>query len=281
MLRTAVAALAVIAVTVPLGTPVAAAKNGDTHITSVGLTQTVDCNDATLFVNGSDNIITAVGNCWAVTIQGSGNTVVADNVINDITVYGFNQTALYKNGEPVVVEYARSFFPVILIVLVVRSFLFEPFRIPSNSMMPTLMDGDFIFVSKFAYGLRLPVLNTRVVPLGEPQRGPFRLREQLGVPPGAQGRQLLVGDARLHRPSVMNLQTRRAAVDQRDPGVDQLHQRGRQPGLGGGLADRGRDRHQGPVGVGRLLVDVYVRGARFGGVHCLLSGCGQDGAGMV
>lgn len=108
MLRTAVAALAVTAVTVPLGTPVAAAKNGDTHITSVGLTQTVDCNDATLFVNGADNIITAVGNCWAVTIQGSGNTVVADNVINDITVYGFNQTALYKNGEPVVVDRGRE-----------------------------------------------------------------------------------------------------------------------------------------------------------------------------
>ena len=63
--------------------------------------------------------------------------------------------------EPVVVEYARSFFPVILIVLLIRSFLFEPFRIPSDSMMPTLLDGDFIFVNKFAYGLRLPVLNTQ------------------------------------------------------------------------------------------------------------------------
>jgi signal peptidase I len=73
--------------------------------------------------------------------------------------------------EPLYVEYARSFFPVILIVLVVRSFLFEPFRIPSDSMMPTLMDGDFIFVSKFAYGLRLPVLNTKIVPIGDPQRG--------------------------------------------------------------------------------------------------------------
>ena len=73
--------------------------------------------------------------------------------------------------EPVVVEYARSFFPVILLVLLIRSFLFEPFRIPSDSMMPTLLDGDFIFVSKFAYGLRLPVLNTRIVDLGAPQRG--------------------------------------------------------------------------------------------------------------
>jgi signal peptidase I len=73
--------------------------------------------------------------------------------------------------EPVIVEYARSFFPVILIVLLIRSFLFEPFRIPSDSMMPTLLDGDFIFVNKYAYGLRLPVLNTKIVSVGEPKRG--------------------------------------------------------------------------------------------------------------
>ncbi len=73
--------------------------------------------------------------------------------------------------EPVAVEYARSFFPVIVIVLVIRSFVFEPFRIPSDSMMPTLFDGDFIFVSKYSYGLRLPVTNTLVVPTGTPRRG--------------------------------------------------------------------------------------------------------------
>jgi signal peptidase I len=73
--------------------------------------------------------------------------------------------------EPVVVEYARSFFPVILAVLLLRSFLVEPFRIPSNSMMPTLLTGDFILVNKFAYGLRLPVLNSKLLPLGEPRRG--------------------------------------------------------------------------------------------------------------
>ena len=73
--------------------------------------------------------------------------------------------------EPLAVEYARSFFPVIVLVLVIRSFLFEPFRIPSDSMMPTLFDGDFIFVSKFSYGLRLPVTNTLVIPTGSPQRG--------------------------------------------------------------------------------------------------------------
>jgi signal peptidase I len=70
-----------------------------------------------------------------------------------------------------VVDFARSLFPVILIVLVVRSFVVEPFRIPSPSMMPNLVDGDFIFVNKFAYGLRLPVTYTRVFKTGEPHRG--------------------------------------------------------------------------------------------------------------
>jgi len=73
--------------------------------------------------------------------------------------------------EPVLVEYARSFFPVLLIVLVVRSFMFEPFRIPSGSMVPTLLVGDFIFVNKFTYGLRLPVLNQKVWEVGQPGRG--------------------------------------------------------------------------------------------------------------
>lgn len=77
--------------------------------------------------------------------------------------------AAYK--EPILVEYARSFFPVIFAVLVLRSFLVEPFRIPSNSMMPTLLTGDFILVNKFDYGLRLPVLNTKFLEIGEPKRG--------------------------------------------------------------------------------------------------------------
>ncbi len=72
---------------------------------------------------------------------------------------------------PPLVSYSRSLFPVILIVLAVRSFVFEPFRIPSASMMPGLMDGDFIFVDKFSYGLRLPLLHLKMVPIGDPQRG--------------------------------------------------------------------------------------------------------------
>jgi signal peptidase I len=72
---------------------------------------------------------------------------------------------------PSPVEYCKSFFPVILAVLLLRSFLVEPFRIPSGSMMPTLLVGDFILVNKFSYGLRLPVLDTKVMELGKPQRG--------------------------------------------------------------------------------------------------------------
>lgn len=73
--------------------------------------------------------------------------------------------------EPALIEFSRSFFPIVLVVLLIRSFAFEPFRIPSSSMMPTLRVGDFIFVSKFSYGLRLPVLNTKILSLGEPERG--------------------------------------------------------------------------------------------------------------
>lgn len=73
--------------------------------------------------------------------------------------------------DPVLVEYAKSFFPVLFVVLILRSFIFEPFRIPSGSMMPTLLVGDFILVNKFSYGIRLPVVNTKVFDTGEPARG--------------------------------------------------------------------------------------------------------------
>ena len=73
--------------------------------------------------------------------------------------------------EPGTVDYARSFFPVAFIVLIVRAFIFEPFRIPSDSMMPTLLDGDFIVVNKYSYGLRWPVVNQKFIDIGSPQRG--------------------------------------------------------------------------------------------------------------
>jgi signal peptidase I len=89
-----------------------------------------------------------------------------------------------RGGRQTLVEYSRSFFPVLLIVLVIRSFVFEPFRIPSGSMMPTLLQGDFIFVKKFSYGLRLPVTETKIIETGAPDRGDvvvFRLPQNPSI----------------------------------------------------------------------------------------------------
>ena len=78
---------------------------------------------------------------------------------------------LQDGKEPLILEYSKSFFPVIFAVLLLRSFLVEPFRIPSGSMMPTLLVGDFILVNKFSYGIRLPVLHTKILEVDEPKRG--------------------------------------------------------------------------------------------------------------
>ncbi|MGH3969920.1 MAG: DUF3060 domain-containing protein, partial [Mycobacterium sp.] len=96
-------AVAACAIAIPVAlAPVAHAKNGDTHVTGEGVEQTVDCNNATLIVNGTSNTINALGTCWAVTVMGSGNTVVADTVVNDITVYGYDETVYFHNGDPVI-----------------------------------------------------------------------------------------------------------------------------------------------------------------------------------
>jgi len=83
----------------------------------------------------------------------------------------FRKLRRKTDAEPWWIEYPKSFFPVILIVFLLRSFLFEPFKIPSGSMVPTLVVGDFILVNKFAYGIRLPLLNKKIVDVGDPQRG--------------------------------------------------------------------------------------------------------------
>ncbi len=85
--------------------------------------------------------------------------------------YVFRKRRAPDAKEPLWVEYGASFFPVILIVFVLRSFLVEPFKIPSGSMMPTLLVGDFIVVNKYTYGIRLPVINKKIVELNAPQRG--------------------------------------------------------------------------------------------------------------
>jgi signal peptidase I len=85
--------------------------------------------------------------------------------------------------EPLVVTYARTLFPVLLAVLLFRSFVFEPFRIPSASMMPGLVDGDFILVDKFRYGLRLPLINKKVLSTWAPQRGDVVVFRSTSGPP--------------------------------------------------------------------------------------------------
>jgi signal peptidase I len=107
---------------------------------------------------------------------------------------------------PIVVGYARALFPLLLIVLVVRSFIVEPFRIPSASMMPGLVDGDYIIVDKFSYGLKLPLLNTEILRLGTPRRGDvvvFRLPSDPSIHyikrlVGLPGDHVVVHDNRLY-----------------------------------------------------------------------------------
>lgn len=76
-----------------------------------------------------------------------------------------------RSPEPVALDYARSFFPVLLLVFLLRGFVAEPFNIPSGSMLPTLEDGDYILVNKFSYGVRLPILRTKIMDTWEPKRG--------------------------------------------------------------------------------------------------------------
>ena len=88
--------------------PTAHAKNGDTHVVGQGIEQVLDCNDATLLVNGTQNNVVAKGNCWAVTVMGSSNTVVADSVMHDITVYGWDETVFFHNGDPFIWDRGRE-----------------------------------------------------------------------------------------------------------------------------------------------------------------------------
>ena len=98
----------VVAATPAAPSPAAHAKNGDTHVIGQGLEQTLDCNDATLIVTGTANVVNAKGNRWAVTVMGSSNTVVADSVTHDITVYGWDQTVFYHSGAPFIWDRGRE-----------------------------------------------------------------------------------------------------------------------------------------------------------------------------
>lgn len=96
---------------------------------------------------------------------------VSDAGGKHLTGKTLEETRVKVEKEPLLVEYSRSLFPVILVVLILRSFMVEPFRIPSGSMMPTLLIGDFILVNKFDYGIRLPVINKKIIDIGSPSRG--------------------------------------------------------------------------------------------------------------
>lgn len=89
----------------------------------------------------------------------------------DVLVLAPKRKQAQSDKLPFVIDYARSFFPILLLVFCVRSFAYEPFRIPSGSLKPTLLIGDFILVNKFDYGVRLPVTHTKLFSNGEPQRG--------------------------------------------------------------------------------------------------------------
>lgn len=88
----------------------------------------------------------------------------------DILFWAKKRRAANKK-EPIVIEYARAFFPVLLLVLLIRSFVGQPYRVPSSSLAPTVLPGDLIAVEQYAYGLRLPVINTKIVNIGEPKHG--------------------------------------------------------------------------------------------------------------
>jgi signal peptidase I len=98
--------------------------------------------------------------------------VIISGLFAFIDILFFARKRAKKNKkQPWFFEYARSFFPLLLLVWVIRSFIIQPYRVPSGSLAPTVFPGDFIAVSQFSYGLRLPVLNYKIVNIGEPKRG--------------------------------------------------------------------------------------------------------------
>jgi signal peptidase I len=100
--------------------------------------------------------------------------VIVTGVINLLDKCYFRKRRTSDKSSHVV-DYARAFFPILLIVWVMRSFIFQPYRVPTGSLEPTVMPGDFIAVEQFAYGLRMPVLNEKVINIQEPKRGDIAL----------------------------------------------------------------------------------------------------------
>jgi signal peptidase I len=97
--------------------------------------------------------------------------LVVTGIVSALDAVYFAKRRAAGVKEPWWIEYPKSFFPVILIVFTLRSFLVEPFKIPSGSMIPTLLVGDFILVNKYTYGIRLPVINKKIIDINLPERG--------------------------------------------------------------------------------------------------------------
>lgn len=97
--------------------------------------------------------------------------LVADGVKPDSNTHARADLEMHHLRQPTWIEYSGSFFPVIALVFCLRSFLYEPFKIPSGSMIPTLLIGDLILVNKFTYGIRLPIINEKIIQVNDPQRG--------------------------------------------------------------------------------------------------------------
>src|SRR5689334_18334951 len=114
--------------------------------------------------------------------DGRNAKLAADGIKTDNTSRAAIEAALLR--QPTWIEYSGSFFPVIALVFFLRSFLYEPFKIPSPSMVPTLEPGDLILVNKFVYGIRLPIINKEVIEISHPQRGDvmvFRFPKDMSV----------------------------------------------------------------------------------------------------
>lgn len=143
-------------------------------------------------------------------------------------------------SEGIVSEYSHAFFPILLVVLIVRSFIFEPFRIPSGSMIPTLQVGDFIIVKKYPYGLRIPVLETKFIEIGKPKRGDvavFRLpsdpkinyiKRVIGLPGDRivyRNHHLLINDQSIPLTKINNLSRYTEVIDDHEYSIQILYPR--------------------------------------------------------
>tara|TARA_Y100001949_G_scaffold78988_1_gene66819 strand:- start:441 stop:1181 length:741 start_codon:yes stop_codon:yes gene_type:complete len=143
-------------------------------------------------------------------------------------------------SEGIVSEYSHAFFPILLVVLIVRSFIFEPFRIPSGSMIPTLQVGDFIIVKKYSYGLRFPVLEKKFIEIGKPKRGDvvvFRLpsdpktnyiKRAIGLPGDRivyRNHHLLINDQSIPLTKTDNLSRYTEVIDDHEYSIQILYPR--------------------------------------------------------